>query len=257
MSVDILGVFNDASNIVISAILILGIYRAQQMRKAFVTPAYRSRATWSAILMLIILIVFVSSYVPVPSVFGFLPFFSVLLAVFAYADKSVLVAIETDFFHRNTLGWLRVRRPAGVVFVAFMAVVVAVGELFSLGNQASVPPFWGAVAYYSFTVAAVVVLAYSAAALIVGARRSSDRTLRRSISLFGYALSTLVLSLVLTSPLDQGSLAYVIINQGTALVGIYLIYRSVMSLSPLGRVEKEVALASKLGERGVALPSHP
>jgi len=47
----------------------------------------------------------------------------------------------------------------------------------------------------------------------------------------------------------------VIVNQGTALVGIYLIYRSVMSLSPLGRVEKSVAVATTPAA-GAALPGH-
>jgi hypothetical protein len=94
-------------------------------------------------------------------------------------------------------------------------------------------------------VATWVVLSYWTIALIVGARRSSDRALRRSILLFGLALSTLVFSIAASTPFDQGSLPYVIINQGTALIGIYLIYRSVMSLSLLGRIEKDAGEDAK------------
>ena len=91
------------------------------------------------------------------------------------------------------------------------------------------------------------ILGYLTAALIVGARRSADRSLRRSILLLGLALATLVFSIVVTSFLTSGTLPYVIVNQGTGLVGIYLIYRSVMSLTPLGRVEKNVVADFRLG----------
>jgi hypothetical protein len=249
-----LGLVNDSTNVVITAILVLGIYRALQMRRAFVNPAFRSRATWSVFLMLVILMGFLGSYIPVPSsgvlsIFGFLPFIVLLLLIFAYADKSVLVAIETDFFHRDTLGWRRVRWPVALVFVASLSAAII------FGNPPAGAPFWEfVVGYVLWLVATAGVLSYLTAALIVGARRSSDRALRRSILLFGVALSTLVFSMVATTPFDQGTLPYVIINQGTGVVGIYLVYRSVMSLSPLSRVEKEVVATSKPGEGAAILP---
>lgn len=263
MSVDVLGLFNNASNVVISAILILGIYRALQMRGAFVNPAYRSRATGSVFLMLVILILFVTFYAPIPSsgvlsVIGFLPFLAAILTFFAYADRSVLVAIETDFFHRNTLRWFQVRWLAGFALVAAITLLVPAIVFLPAFNGFPPPdyPVLGLVAFFMFLVAVPLVLAYSTAALIVGARRSSDRTLRRSILLLGLALSTLVLYLVLTIPLTQGTLPYAVVNNGTALVGIYLIYRSVMSLSPLGRVEKEAAQNSKPKENSALLPGN-
>jgi hypothetical protein len=260
MSVDVLGLFNNASNIVLSAILILGIYRALQMRGAFVNPAYRSRATGSVFLMLLLLITFLTIYAPFPSsgalsVIGFLPFLAVILTFFVYADRSVLVAIETDFFHRNTLRWFQVRWPAGLALVAAVALLVLTIVFLPAFNGFPPPdyPVLGLVAFFMFLAVIPLVLAYSTAALIVGARRSSDKTLRRSILLLGLALSTLVLDLVLTSPFTQGTLPYVVVSNGTAVVGIYLIYRSVMSLSPLGRVEKEAAQNSKPIESSVLL----
>jgi hypothetical protein len=53
-----------------------------------------------------------------------------------------------------------------------------------------------------------------------------------------------VISLIATTPLNQGTLPYVIVNNGTAIVGIYLLYRAVMSLSPLSRVEWEPGATS-------------
>ena len=257
MSVDILGLASNAANVIVMAILIVGIYRALQMRGAFVNPAFRSRATWSVFLMLVILMLFLSNYVPIPSsgvlsYIGALPFIALLSVVFAYADRSVLVAIETDFFHRDTLGWRRARWPLAFV------LVVGLGGGIVLGNPPPGAPFWEVeVGFASFLVGAAGVLSYCTAALIVGARRSSDRALRKSILLFGVALSTLVFSLVATAPFDQGTLPYVIINQGTGLVGIYLIYRSVMSLSPLGRIKKDVDAITKSGESAVPPPGHP
>jgi hypothetical protein len=207
--------------------------------------------------MVVILISFFSDFIPFPatgplSALGFLPFVAILLTFFAYADRSVLVAMETDFFHRNTLGWLRARRPAGLLMLVSLVAVNAL-EL-SIPGQ---PPLWAPFVADSLFLVVAVDLGYATAALIVGARRSSDRTLRRSLLYLGFALATLVLDLILTTPLNGGTLPFVIISQGTAVVGIYLIYRSVTSLSPLGKIEKEVGATSKPAVSGSTLPSHP
>jgi hypothetical protein len=246
MSIDLPTAIDVASTVLIVGILVLGVYRALEMRRAFVGGVYRSRATWSTLLMLVIIVVMLSSFVPTPSsgilsAFGFLPFVVLLLVFFAYGDRSVLVAIETDFFHRNTLGWTRVRRPATILLPAFVIALIIGGAVMTPAEQSG--PL-GTVLNDLFIPILAGILGYLTAALIVGARRSADRTLRRSILLLGLALATLVLSIVVTSGLNSGTLPYVIVNQGTGVVGIYLIYRSVTSLSPLGRVEKETAATS-------------
>ena len=224
----------------------LGIYRALEMRRGFVGGVYRSRATWSTLLMLVIIAVMLSNLVPLPtsgilSLVGFLPFVSLMFVFIAYGDRSVLVAIETDFFHRDTLGWLRARWPVAISTVSFVVVLIIGGSIMTPAEQSS---FLGTLFNDLFFLVLAAILAYLTAALIIGARRSADRTLRRSILLLGLALGTLVLSIVVTTPLAPGTLPFAIVNQGTSVVGIYLIYRSVMSLSLLGRVEKEVAGAS-------------
>lgn len=246
MPIELAQTIDVASTILLVGILVLGIYRAMEMRRAFVVGVYRSRATWSTLLMLVIIVVLLSSFVPFPSsgvlsLVGSVPFPSLILVFVAYADKSVLAAMETDFFHRDTLGWTRGRWPVAIVLVTFVVILGVGGAILTPAEQAS--PLWAAIINLFFVTLAAI-LAYLAASLIVGARRSADRTLRRSIALLGLALFTLVLSIVVTSLLTTGTVPYALANQGTGVAGIYLIYRSVTSLSPLGRIEKEVAATS-------------
>ena len=246
MSIDIVEAIDVGSTVIVLAILLLGIYRAAEMRRAFVSAVYRSRATWSILLMLIIIILFLSNFIAFPSsgamaVVGSLPFLALIFVLVAYADRSILVAIQTDFLHRNTLAWPRLRWPAAIALVGFVLALVVGGVILTPAEQSS---FLGVLLNDLFFAFLAAILAYIAAALIVGARRSADRTLRRSILLLGLALFTLVLSIVVTSSLTSGTLPYAIVNQGTGVVGIYLIYRSVMSLSPVGHIEKDVGAAA-------------
>jgi hypothetical protein len=252
MSIDLPTAINVAATVIIVGILVLGIYRALEMRRVFIRGVYRSRATWSTLLMLAIIASQLNNFLPSNSgilfVVSLAPFVTLLLVIFAYADRSILVAIDTDFFHRDTLSYRRVRWPAAIaLFAVFFGTVIG-GAILSPAQQSS---FLGDLINYLFFGSLAGVLAYLTAALIVGARRSADRTLRRSILLLGLALSTLVLSIVATSPFDSSTLPYVIVNQGTGIVGIYLIYRSVMSLSPLGRVAKDaVATSARVPQMG-------
>ena len=238
MSVDLAGWINYGATGVALLILILGIVRAVEIRRAFVNPIFRSRATWMALLMVVIIIVNIDGLTPASSAFGllglvgFLPFLALILVIYAYVDGCVRVAIETDFFHRETLGWSRVRRPVGIcLFVSFVAAAVVP----TIVPTATAIPFWGSAVLNGSFVVIVLILAYCAAAMVIGARRSPNKSLRKSILLLGISLFTFVLTLIITSPLVQGTLAFVILNQGLSIPGIYLLYLSVSSLSTLAR----------------------
>jgi len=246
MCADLVDVINVGATVVTVAILAVGIFRALKLRRAFVNGVYRSRATWSAFLMLVIMILMLTNFINFPSsgilsLIGAAPVLALIFTVFAYSDRSVLVAIETDFFHRNTLGWLRVRWPATIVIIVFVIVVLVSSAIPNLTVEEQ---SWANNIGSLFFFAIAAIIAYAAAALIVGARRSSDRTLRMSILLLGLALSTLALSLIVTSFLNEGTLPYVIVNKGTGVVGIYLIYRSVMALSPIGKIERDAVTSA-------------
>jgi hypothetical protein len=249
MSIDMVAFVNDVAVAITTAILLLGMYRAIEMRRIFVNLAYRSRATWSSFFMLIILIQQLSGLISFPSsgvlsVIGSLPTGAFLLTMVAYADRSVLVAMETDFFHRNTLGWIRVRWPIALVLI-FSLVGGVASYTIAIPNAQS--PLWYVVVGNTWFVVVAAVLAYAAAALIVGARRSSDRNLRRSVLLLGLVISTLVLSIVLSIPFSEG-LSYAIVYQGSGVVGIFLLYKSMMALSPISKIENVVGVTTNSGE---------
>lgn len=127
------------------------------------------------------------------------------------------------------------RWPAIVLLLATLVIAIIEGFITPTTNQS---PLWYVAVGDLFFLVVAGVLAYATAALIVGARRSSDRNLRRSILFLGLAVLTLVLSLVLTFPFSEG-IPYAIIYQGSTVIGIYLIYKSVMSLTPIGKIEKK------------------
>jgi hypothetical protein len=248
-----------------AAILIVGVFRALVMRRAFVNHAYRSRATWSGFLLLVLAIGVLSSFISFPSsgplsILGFLPVLAALLIAFTIVDRSVVVAMGTDFFHRNTLDWLRVRWPAAlaltVSFVSFTASAIFLPPFTSFPLPSS--PLWELVGFYQFLVVIPVVYSYSATALILAARRTSDRTLKRNIRFLGLALGKFVINFVLTAPFPSDSLLYAFLNNSTSMLSYFLLYKSVMSLSPIAKVEKDyVAEASGLKPTGVALPKRP
>jgi hypothetical protein len=103
-------------------------------------------------------------------------------------------------------------------------------------------------------------LSYSAAALVVGARRTPDRTMRRFVRMLGLAIICMVLFFTVWIPFapfsltvqDLGSL----ISECFIPAAAYFLYLAVMSLSSVGRVE-EVATTSKPGESATVPPSHP
>ena len=250
MSVDPALVLNVAATAVVILILLVGVFRVFQMRRAFVNPVYRSRATWYALLMFTIMATNVDGVIstppePVYLYLSFLPFVVLILMIFGFVDRSVLVAMETDFFHRNTLLWRQFRWPMLVgLLVTVAAFFFEVQALSSLSGFPSLDsPLGLQAAFYLFLVALPLVLGYSTIALIVAARRTSDRVLKRSILILGIALSTFVVSLVATTPLTSGTLLYVIVNQAFTIPGIYLFYVSAMSMVPLARVREDESAA--------------
>ena len=70
--------------------------------------------------------------------------------------------------------------------------------------------------------------------------------MKRFVRLLAYALASFVLA-VLWLILTPDSLAYNLVSGVLFLVATYVLYRAVMSLSPLGRVEKDVATTTAAG----------
>jgi hypothetical protein len=229
-------------------ILFVGIYRALGMRRGFVDATYRSRALLSAILMSVVAISNAFFFVPLPNnalggIVGFVPFSAIVGVCFALVDSNVLAAARSDFFHRTILHWPDLRLPAGAALggsgVFILWAIASDPQAFASSPQSS-DPFWVLVAYYQFFFIAAVVLGYGAMGLIIGSRRTPDRTLKKYIRLLGFALASFALSLVVFTA--SSSDATMILGDLLTLGATYVLYVSVMSLTSLGHVEKEVIL---------------
>ncbi len=243
MSVDVVALTSDVTSVAQIFILVIGIYRAVIMRRGFIDPVYRSRTLWSAVLMFVIILSNLMTFVNLSSdtisiLIGFSPFVAIILVAYAYVDRSVMVAMSSDFFHRNTLHWLQFRRLgygllAATSLIEYGAIVVA-PQYFVSGPTSAAPVF--AIVLYQFFVIIISVLGISALALGVASRRTPDRNLRKSIRLLGYALGLFVVSLLIGTGSNSagGNVAGNILTLGAT----YFLYRSTMSLTALGRVEK-------------------
>jgi uncharacterized membrane protein YccF (DUF307 family) len=97
--------------------------------------------------------------------------------------------------------------------------------------------------------AIALVFSYSAAALVVGARRTPERSMRRFVRMASLALICMLLFFTVWIPFQPFSVTVAdlgnLISDLFIPVAGYFLYLAVMSLSPVGRVEKEVGPASK------------
>ena len=219
--------------------MVLGIWRSAQMARVFVDRVYKSKAVWMAALTSTILLSELSSFVQFPSTaLGSLlvitPLALVILVSYAFVDRTILVAMRTDFFHRDVIGWMKVRLPGFALVAGALCLIVPDWVLVPSGT--STPPFWSTVSFDIFVVVVPLVLGYAAIVMVISARRTADRTLKRHILLLGLSLGcfAVVLALFASPSTDLFDLLEDALNVGS----LYLLYRAVMSLTLLGRVDK-------------------
>ncbi len=252
MSGDPTYLITDVTNLAQLAILLLGIYRALEMRRGFVDSTYRSRALWSIFLMTAVVATLSENLIPQSNDLlgisvGVLPFLAIIGVSFAFIDRTVLVSISSDFFHRNVLGWVQVRKPAGIALAATLVFLEGCAVLTSLsllpGSSSPGGPFLLMVAFDLLIVVAVAVLGLGGVAAAVGSRRTPDKTLNRNIRLLSLALLLFVLSLVTSSISSTDPVT--ILGDFLTLGATIFLYLSVMSLTPLGRVERDVGPSSR------------
>jgi len=222
-------------------------FRALEIRRVLVGGVYRRRASGIAALMVIAIIAGLTSSntglttapffsTPVGSLFTALPLLLFFIAFYAFVDSNVLAAMEIDFFHRNMLHWRHVRAP----FYGLMlfAIGVALALAYFTSNN---------LIYNFFTVVWVVivfgcfglVLGYSAAALVVISKRTPDSTLRRFVRLVGLGLVLFLISSVIWFLDVFVNYLGDVISGFFIIASTYLLYRAVMSLSPVGKLERQ------------------
>jgi len=204
-----------------------------------VTRVYRTRAYWLAVLM-IIFAAFALSGVSSSTIATDISnnlFYVFLIALLIFIYSNLAVAREIDFFHKDILHWHILRIPLLAIVVASSVIVAVVSAAFPAFTNSLV---YDIVVIAYFTLLGVV-FSYSGAAMIVIARRTYDRTMKKFIKMLGFAILCYVLFLTLFIPLDfiyprLGD----VVTTFIAIAAAYFFYRAAMSLSPIGRVLEEV-----------------
>jgi hypothetical protein len=214
------------------------------MGNGFVSAVYRGRAFWSAAVLSVIVLSNVSNYVPFPNdlvgfVLSFLPFPLLLTTILAFVDRSILVAIASDFFHRGILRWQAMRKPAYALYaLSFLGFVMAASLLPNNENAPTTgDPALLFVAFYQFFVVFPGILVYAAAALVIGARRTPDNVLKSNIRFLAFALAAFIISFAIGAATSDAA-PFDLVDDALSFVATYMLYRSVMSLSTIGKMEK-------------------
>ena len=253
------------SYVAVGAVFIYGAYWAFAIRRVLVGRIYRRQALWLGVLFIAALVASDGVLLPlsgnsfVTAVVSFLAYGPwPILVVFAFLDSTMPVLRRSDPLLRNVLHWKILR--IGILFVLAFSTIFAVyasiylstclptantpacisSAMSNSGWLAGVLGFWGG--YY--WVDASVALALGVTALLIGARRSSDAVLRRSLKWLGVGLLC-VPCLVLVSvvegmmgvPYPDMIYSYGIVpwNIVAILLG-YALYRSARSLALLNRL---------------------
>jgi hypothetical protein len=240
MSIDIADLLEDLAGLATAAISLLAAYRSLTIGKSLVTHVYRSRAYWLAALMIIFAAFALageSSSAIATDISNNL-FFVFLVALLVFIDSNVAVAREIDFFHKDNLHWHALRIPLLVIVIASSVIVAVISTALAAFTNSLL---FDIVAVAYFTLLGVA-FSYSGAAMIVVARRTYDRTMKKFVKMLGFAILCYVLFLTLFIPLDAiyPSLGD-IVTTFIAIAAAYFFYKAAMSLSFVGRIVKEAA----------------
>jgi hypothetical protein len=215
------------------AVYVAAAFRAIQLGRAFVNRVYRSLANLFALVAITLLAAIVVIY---PQIFYNAYNISItitltrdayLIVLVGFFDRIALAAKETDFFHRDSLHWRSIRKPLYAAGFGFGFIYVIISNFVPPGTPGELV-LAIEIALFMF---ATIWVGYLVALLFVSARRTYDMTLKRTIRLL--ALSA-ILSFA-AAPFNS-VVEILIVHDVFTLLGAYVFYRAVMSLSPIGRV---------------------
>jgi hypothetical protein len=259
MFIDYVGLTNTLTWLVASIVSIMVVYRGLEFGRAFMSGVFRNRAFWITALGLVTFIQAVPGYITPVHDFsiGGVPFFviawfTLFFAYFAFVDSTIMVALQMDFFHRDTLHWKRGRfvvfLALGILFIALL--LVALGIVSNSANSAAL--------LIPLVVSTFVVLPYAGVALFVGARRTQDRTLKRHLILLALVFILYISHFIVASTNSNNpTQVFTLLDDSLILGGVYTLYRAVMTLSVVGRLEKDSAAApsakTRKGSRRVVI----
>ena len=258
MSVDLIEAMNvagDLLGLVGIGIFLFAAYRAFTIGKILVGGAYRNRAFWTGGTSIALILLTIASALPASNPLGSAAFVLIFVVLLAFVDSSIKVTQDTDFFHRSPLGWQRLRKPLYIIITPLLVV----GALtLGFAPPSSILAFVGILLWFG---AGGGALSLSAAAMVVGARRTSDRSMRRFVRMLGLAIICMVLFFTVWIPFspfsatlqDLGSL----LSEFFIPAAAYFLYLAAMSLSLVGRIEKQDATNSIPLDRGHTQQARP
>ncbi len=217
---EVINIAEDAANVIAIVIFGFAAFRAFTIGRVLVNRVYRNRAYFMGVFAIIVIV----SLIPIPATIGKI-YFPFLFVFFIMVDSTILAALDTDFFHRNTLRWRQIRLVLYPLFVAFLAYAFLPSNATN-----SLPGIVLDVVVATF----LFIFVYTTATAVVSARRTPDRPLRRFMALSGLFLFGFIVNTLIFSFISKGFSFFLFV------VFAYITYRMAMSLSPVGKVEKEI-----------------
>jgi hypothetical protein len=170
-------------------------YLALSVWRGLAVPIYRSRALWTAFLAIIFAVstglggnidaIFPPPFVYIASIVIYNGLYTlILLALFAWIDRTINTLIRLDYLRRDLIGWKKVR------FAYWALVAVASGLAFFSPpvGPASLPLFLVG------GISLLIPVGYGSLALIIGSRRTTDMTFRTHAKWGGYLMVGVLLA---------------------------------------------------------------
>ena len=247
---DALNLATNVFDVISAAIVLTAAARAFEMGRRFPSRDYRNRAYWMAAFLIVGASVSIAGIGPqansnggylsalVPLAIPFVFFF-----VYVFIDRNLIVLMDIDFFHRNTARWFDFRR-IGYAMMSIGVPLYLIGAVLSSGTSTFESTIGSAI-YLGYFVLPAIAVGWAAIALVKSARITPDMTMKKFARLLGIALAVFLvgaLSWVPFASLDpQSPLSGAFIPSIMAVLAGYLLYLATMSMSPIGKVSKEVA----------------
>jgi hypothetical protein len=217
-------------------------YWAFSIRKALAGRIYRNHALWLGAFCVPFAVSSFITYTNSPIISELLDvyFAALILTVFAWVDSTIPVARRSDPLLRNILRWDKVRLVVWPVLFGLAAVILYLGATVNFTTN---PPLLFFQLLLAFILGPFVI---GAPAMLIGARRSGDLILRGSLKWFGILLLMLLLSIVISTVIEQGIFGvsnYDLYYSYPALPGAvfiilaaYSLYKSARSLAPTNKL---------------------
>jgi hypothetical protein len=213
-------------------ILALASYHSFQVRRAIPNPIYRSRAFWTGMVALIIIpyaILIITGELGIiggnPNPFSGSPSLAVYasflvlsvvasIVLFFWLDRTIGVAYELDFFHRDALHWRRFKKLTWAIIVIGALVGGAGTTTFE---------------YLLSSLLLGIAFTYAAVTLAKSVTRVYDETMKRYMRWVGLLVAAVVLEII-TVTINP------FLNFPVVALA-YFLYRAAVSLSIRSRLE--------------------